>query len=252
MVPTLRDNLWFAGYRPRPEAKVRVLCFPHAGSSAAAFAQWQTKLPVEIEVCPIEYPGRGSRRSERPFVRVLPLVSAITTDLLRATEKPYAMFGHSMGALIAFELLRLVERNRCSAPVGLFVAGCRGPSLPPRRRPIYALPDDEFISEIKALRGTPDEILRNPEMMQLVLPVLRADMELADTYAYRAAAPSLCRLFTYGGSSDTETLPEELGAWALETDDGCVTRMYPGDHFFLRTSESAVLCNLATDLLGLL
>lgn len=248
--PVLSDNPWISSYQPVPDAKVRLLCFPHAGSSAAAYGLWPAKLPRDVEVCPIEYPGRGSRRSERPFVRVHALVAGLLAGIAPMLTTPFGVFGHSMGALIAFEFVRQLYRHGMSKPVGLFVAGCRAPSTPHRKAPVYALPDEDLIRELQLLNGTPDDLLTNPGFMRLFLPTLRADFELADTYSYRAGAKPDCPIVAYGGSDDTETLPDELGGWALETGASFVVRMYPGDHFFLETAESSVLRDLAADLLG--
>jgi medium-chain acyl-[acyl-carrier-protein] hydrolase len=246
------DNPWVLKYQTRPNARVRLLCFPHAGSSAAAFGPWASRLPEDIDVWAVEYPGRGTRRPEAPFVRMHALVAALLEGLGPELTPPFAIFGHSMGGLIGFEFARQLRRHSPSRPVALFVAGCRAPSLPSRKRPLHALSDQELLEELKALNGTPDEMLRNVELTRLFLPALKADYELVDTYVHRPAATCGCRIFAYGGAADRETLPEELRPWALETDVPLVARLYAGDHFFLRGAESEVLRDLTADLSGVL
>jgi medium-chain acyl-[acyl-carrier-protein] hydrolase len=244
------DSPWLNRYQPRPDGAVRLLCFPHAGSSAAAYGPWADLLPADIEVCAVEYPGRGSRRSERPFVRVHALVAALIGSLGAPPSTPFAVFGHSLGALIGFELVRQWQRQGGPAPLGLFVAGCRGPSLPARKPPVYALPDEEFIEELRAFNGTPPDLLENRDLLRLFLPSLRADFELADTYGYRKAPPLRCPIVAYGGSDDTETLPEEHQAWQIETQETLTVRLFPGDHFFLRAAEPEMLRDLTSRLLA--
>jgi surfactin synthase thioesterase subunit len=246
----LSESRWISSYQPAPDPQVRLLCFPHAGSSAAAYGSWSGLLPPQIDVCPIEYPGRGSRRAERPFVRVPALVASLVSGLAPALTAPFGVFGHSMGALIGFEFVRQLRRLGLPSPIGLFIAGCRAPSLPASKPPVFALSDDDLLKELQSLNGTPDEILMNPEFVRLFMPTLRADFELADTYCYRRGAGLECPVFVYGGADDRETRPDELPGWASETNGPLALRTYPGDHFFLERAESAVMRDLAADVLS--
>jgi medium-chain acyl-[acyl-carrier-protein] hydrolase len=243
------DSPWLASYEPVENADVRLLCFPHAGSSAAAYGRWHAKLPATIEVCPIEYPGRGSRRAEPPFVRVHALVASALAALSPFLTRPFGVFGHCMGGLIAFEFVRQLARLGLPTPIGVFVAGCRAPRLPPVKPPVYALPDQELLRELRSLNGTADEILMNPDFVRLFLPALRADFELADTYAYRPGAALASRILVYAGTDDDDAPPGALDGWSLETSDAFALRLYPGDHFFLQRQESSVLRDLGADLL---
>jgi surfactin synthase thioesterase subunit/acyl carrier protein len=242
------ETPWLIAGPHRSEVRLRVLCFPHAGSSGATFSSWAAQLPPEIDICGVELPGRGSRRAERPLVRMRALIAAAVSGLAPAMEKPFAIFGHSLGALIAFELVRQLARQGGPQPLGLFVAGCRAPSLPAARPPIYASTEDELVHELDALNGTSPEILGNPEFRRIFLPALRADLEIGDTYAYRSGPALSCPVFAYGGLDDADARPDELKEWAREVERPLTTRFYPGDHFFLRTSEEVFLSALAQDL----
>ena len=235
-------------YAPREDAALRLICFPPAGASASTLASWSAALPSSIEVAAVEYPGRGARRGEPPAVRLHALVAGLFPVLRTALAKPFAVIGHSMGAFVAFELLRQLERHGGPTALALFAAGCRGPSLAPRKAPIYEWPDAELLEEIRKLNGTPREILEDRHFASVFLPVLRADFEVADTYIYRPGALLKCPVYAYGGEDDAETLPSELPAWAQETRAPLVIRMYTGDHFFLTQARDAVLRDLADDL----
>ncbi|HXT71526.1 MAG TPA: alpha/beta fold hydrolase [Vicinamibacterales bacterium] len=242
---------WLTIYEPRPRARLRLVCFPHAGSSAAAFAEWNRKVPHDIEVASVEYPGRGARRAERPFVRVRALVAAAFSGLRDAlAEKPFALFGHSMGALIAFELARQFQRFGDVRPAALLVAACRAPGLPLLTAPVYQAPDAAFVAAVRALNGTDSAILDHPEFQRLFLPVLRADFEAAETYVRQGRDQLALPLFVYGGSADPEVPVDDLHAWSAEATVGATVRVYPGDHFFLETSRDRLMSDIAADVLS--
>jgi medium-chain acyl-[acyl-carrier-protein] hydrolase len=245
------DNPWLNVYQLRPQARVTLVCFPHAGSSAAAFGSWAERMPDAIEVAAVEYPGRGSRRAERPFVRLPALVAAAFASMRADLDRPFAVVGHSMGALIAFELARQLTWRGGPEPLGVVVAGCRAPRIPPHKPPIFALPTDALIDELRALNGTDAAVLADPAVLELFLPTLRADFELADTYSYRPGAPCGFAILALGGRDDHETPPADLSDWALETNRPLATRTYPGDHFFIRTAEPQVVNDIAQDVLAL-
>ncbi|HKG20773.1 MAG TPA: alpha/beta fold hydrolase, partial [Blastocatellia bacterium] len=175
---------WIACARPNPRARLRLFCFPYAGGSSASYRPWADRIPRSVELCAVQLPGRGSRLSEPPFDRLVPLVQAIKPIILQLLDKPFALFGHSMGARIAFELARLLRREENLEPAHLFISGCRAPQLPVEDRAVYGLPDPEFIDELRRLNGTPKEVLENRELMQLMIPLLRADFAVCGTYTY--------------------------------------------------------------------
>ncbi len=175
---------WLRSPKPNPQASLRLFCFPYVGGGALIFRTWPNSLPATAEVCPVELPGRGTRLKETPFTRLLPLVQALAQALLPHLDKPFAFFGHSMGALISFELTRQLRRLYGLVPLHLFVSAHRAPQLPDPDPPIHTLPEAEFMEELRCLNGTPKEVLEQPELMELMLPILRADFALCETYIY--------------------------------------------------------------------
>jgi medium-chain acyl-[acyl-carrier-protein] hydrolase len=249
---TRPESPWLVVHSPRPAAKAQLLCFPHAGSSAALYRHWHEFFPAELEVVAVEYPGRGRRRPERRFTRISSLVPAAVGAIADSLTKPFIAFGHSLGALIGFECLRHLHHYRGRRPIALLAAGCRGPSVPARRGPIYALPDDRFINELKRLNGTPPELLADSRLLNCFLPVLRSDLEMMDLYAYERLSNLDCEIVTYGGQDDSEASPDDLDAWAFETQGAFARRVYAGSHFFLSDADSPAFAALREDVAALL
>lgn len=239
---------WVAYPRPNPQARLRLFCFPYSGASDAIFATWGNDLPAAVEVCPVRLPGRGPRLAEQPFRRLAPLVEALGQALTSHLDRPFAFFGHSMGALVAFELARHLRRTRRVSPVRLFASGHRAPHLPDRDAPIHDLPEPEFIAELRRYNGTPAEVLEHTELRQLVVPILRADFEVCETYAYQDDAPLDCPISVYGGTHDEQIHEDELQAWRLHTRAAFSLSMFSGDHFFITTNRQQLLQTLAHDL----
>jgi medium-chain acyl-[acyl-carrier-protein] hydrolase len=227
---------------------VRLFCFPYAGGGAAVFRLWARSLPAAIEVCPIELPGRGNRISEPPFRRIEPLAHAIADIIRPYLDKPYALFGHSLGAILAFDLARKLRREQQPHPVHLFASGCRAPHLLDRTSSRYDLPDQDLVEELRTLNGTPAEALANRELMAVMLPILRADFEALDTYVYAAEPPLQCPLTVFGGLHDDGITREELEAWREQTNAGVRVCLLPGDHFFVNTAPALLLRLIADEL----
>ena len=225
-------------------ADLRLFCFPHAGGSAAIYRDWGRLLPKNVAVCPVELPGRGVRLKEPLMTDVRSLAEKLAAELRPYLDLPFAFFGHSMGALISFELARHLRNRRRSGPAHLFVSGHGGPQLPRRQDPTYDLSEPDFLKRLQTLNGTPKHILENKELMQLVLPVIRADFELVETYIYSAEAPLNCPITAFGGVDDEDAEPSELDEWRVHTTGGFKRHLFPGDHFFIKSSESLLLKTL--------
>ncbi|MET0647739.1 MAG: alpha/beta fold hydrolase [Pyrinomonadaceae bacterium] len=238
---------WLAFHKPNPRASLRLFCFHYAGGSAQVFREWHDLLPT-VEVCPVQLPGRGTRIREGSVRRVAPLVEQLARELAPKLDVPFAFFGHSMGALIGFELARRLRRERGLEPAQLFLSGRRAPQLRDAGPPLHDLPDDEFIERLRDYKGTPEEVLRHPELMGLMLPFLRADFELCDTYAHQPDAPFDCPLTALGGLSDSGVRREDLEAWREHTTGTFSLRMFPGEHFFMNDSQPLLLQVLAREL----
>jgi medium-chain acyl-[acyl-carrier-protein] hydrolase len=245
-------NRWLILPKPNPAAAMRLFCLPYAGGTPLTFSDWPSVLPESIEICPIQLPGRGMRASEPPFTRVGPLIESLTHALRPFLDKPFALFGHSMGGLICFEFARVLQRRFGIQPEGLFLAGRQAPPIQDRTTARYDLPEPQFIEELRRLNGTPPEILEQPELMRLLVPLLRADFELCQTYVYEPGPPVDCPMFLFSGSEDEEVSYEELESWRPHTTGSFSLRILPGDHFFIRTAQAQLLEMVSEELRQLL
>jgi medium-chain acyl-[acyl-carrier-protein] hydrolase len=171
---------------------------------------------------------------ERPFTQLSPLIEALAQALVPFLDKPFAFFGHSLGALVSFELARRVRRQYGVHPLRLFVSAGRAPQIPHRGPRIHTLPDKEFLMELRRLNGTPSELLGHEELMEIMLPVLRADFALYETYLYSTEPPLNCPITAFGGLQDHRVSDSDLEAWSAQTSVSFSKRMFPGDHFFLK------------------
>jgi medium-chain acyl-[acyl-carrier-protein] hydrolase len=233
----------------RGEPRVRLLCFPYAGGAATAFREWGDVLPADIQVHAVQLPGREWRLREEPFRRVEPLVDALAEAL--EPLLPAVFFGHSLGALIGFELARGLRARGLPEPEHLFVSAYRAPHLPQIEPALHDAPDEVFRTSLRTLDGTPEELLSNEELMSLVLPTIRADFELSDTYAHEPEAPLACPISVFGGLADHVTPRERLEPWSEHTTGSFKLRMVPGGHFFVNESRELVLRAIFQDLMGL-
>jgi medium-chain acyl-[acyl-carrier-protein] hydrolase len=241
---------WIACRKPNPQARLRLFCFPYAGTGASIFRTWSDGLPADVEVCPVQFPGRGTRLMETPFTQLVPLVQALAQALVPLLDKPFAFFGHSLGALVGFELARQLRRQSGVQPVRLFVSADRAPQVPHQDRPIHALPEGEFLFELRRLNGIPGKVLEDVELMQIMLPVLRADLALYETYVYSPEPPLNYPISTFGGLQDHRVSRGDLEAWRDQTSDSFSLRMFPGDHFFWHTTQPLLLQVLSQELRG--
>ena len=237
---------------PNPLSRMRLFCFCYAGGTAAIFRSWPRELPREIEVCAVQYPGRGSRMAEPLCDDIVALMNICYDELQSLLDKPYAFFGHSMGALVSYEFARRLQREGRVGPAQLFVSGCMAPDLKITDEPTYNLPEPEFIAELRRLQGTPAGVLDNSELMQLMMPILRADFKASQTYEYVAGPPLQCPISAFGGLNDEMVTREKVEGWSRHTQSDCRVKMLPGDHFFLNSSQSLLTGIIARELTALL
>lgn len=241
MHPVCSLDRWVFKPRPNPEATMRLFCFPYAGGGAQIFRPWPRILPTTIEVCSIELPGRGMRIQESIFTRLSPLAEAIVLALEKHLDKPFAFFGHSMGALLSFEIARCLRRQYLPRPIHLFISGRGAPHVPNDEPLVHTLPEPEFLNELHRLNGTPKEVLEHEELMQLMLPILRADFAVCGTYSYVPEPPLDCPITVFGGLLDERITADCLEAWGEQTHAACSVHMFPGDHFFLHNMQLPLL-----------
>jgi medium-chain acyl-[acyl-carrier-protein] hydrolase len=248
MTTTPTFNSWVTCPKPNPQAKVRLFCFPYAGGGASAFRTWANSLPNTVEVCPVELPGRGRQIKSVLFTQLKPLVSAIASILIPYLDKPFAFYGHSMGGLISFELTRLLRSEYGLTPFHLFISGRRAPQLPPTKPPIHALSEPELLAELRRFDGTPNAVLEDPELLQLFLPILRADFAVVDTYVYNHEPPLDCPISVFGGLQDQEATHDDLQAWLEQTTASFSLQMLNGGHFFINSEQAVLLENITQEL----
>ncbi len=242
-MPGLSINTpWVKYSKPRPQAHFRLFCFPHAGKGASLFSRWSDELPDEIEVCAVQLPGREDRISELPFTHMPLLIRSLAYALYPHFQtKPYAFFGHSMGGTVCFELARHLQKHHYPGPAQLFIAAQQAPQLVNSDPPTHNLPDKEFIGELRRLNGTPIEILQNAEVLEIALPLLRADFAICETYQYIVEDPLTSPIFVAAGLDDNDISYDKLTAWREQTQASFTLRMFAGDHFFLENSRKALL-----------
>lgn len=229
---------------------MRLFCFPYSGGGASIFRLWPEGLPEEIEVCAIQLAGHETRLREPLFDHLTPLVQALTQAISPYLDKPFAFFGHSLGALVCFELTRQLRRQNLSTPMRMFISARRAPQIPEPGLPTHQLPEAKFVNKLRSLSGTPEGVLRDPELMQLFLPILRADFAIIETFVYHAEEKLACPISAFGGWQDNETSHVEIAAWREQTSGPFELHMFPGDHFFLHSARAQILQYIAQDLLA--
>lgn len=249
MKKTHPTNPWIFCPKPNPTAQLRLFCFPYAGRGASLFRNWSDSLSPQLEMCAIQLPGRENRLGERLFNRIADVVQMAAQNFRPFLDKPFALFGHSMGAVICFELARRLRSQYEVSPVHLFISAHRAPQMPDPNPPIRHLPDEEFIAEIQhRYDGIPREVMQNPDLLELLLPTLRADVEMLETYTYEPERPLACPITAFGGREDPEASYEELTAWRVQTQGSFEIEIFPGNHFFLQSAQPQILRAVSEDL----
>jgi len=239
------DKWLFVPDTTRP-VRLRLICFPPAGQGASVFRSWIGGLPIDVGFCAVQLPGRTSRLRELAMTSIPQIVEQITAAIAGLPELPCVFFGHSMGAVLASEVTRRLAALTHSVPRHLIVSGRRPPPVPDRHPPISGLSDAAFVDEIgRRYGGIPPEILANPDVLELLLPSLRADMVALEAYQPGPRKRLPLPISAFGGDADPMTPVEDIEAWANETQAGFEMRIFPGGHFYLDTQRRAVLDEVA-------
>lgn len=230
-------------------SELQLLCLPYSGASAMLYNRWRAHVPGWLKICPIELPGRGIRHAEPLRTHLLPLAESLARQAAAQLKPPYAVFGHSLGALLGFEVVHALPALGCTPPLALCASGTSAPTRREDRRRGYDQPksDAELMAELRKFKGTPEHVLANEELMSLALPVLRADFLLCGSYQYRVRPRLRCHLHVFGGKAD-DVSAEQLAAWADETSGKFSIDMFEGGHFFIHEQEAAVLRTLGRQL----
>lgn len=234
------SSLWFPALQPRQDAALRLICFPYAGAGVPAFRAWPAGLPEGVELRVGQLPGRGIRFRENRFVDMPPLIEILVEALLPLLDRPFALFGHSLGAIVAFEVARKLRAHTLT-PQHLFASGHIAPQLPNPEPRICELPDDDFLREIQSLNGMPQAVLESKELLEIVLPAVRSDFTLLENYKYEPGEPLGCAITACGGLQDPRVSRSGMESWRAQTTAAFDLVMFQGDHFFLEPERPLLL-----------
>lgn len=244
MSPSPSPNAWLPFRRPLPAARMRLFALPFAGGGASLFRLWPDGLPSDVELCAIQLPGRETRYREPGFVRMTELIPELAAAIEPLLDRPFAIFGHSMGSLIALELSRELRRRGARMPASLIVAGHAAPQLPRRSPILHTLSDAAFRTELRRLNGTPTTVLDNDELLDVFMPTLRADFALSETYDCHDQPPLDVPLIVLGGTHDPRACRDELEQWRVHSAGPFRVEMFDGDHFFITSHRNELLASL--------
>ncbi|MDP4501995.1 thioesterase II family protein [Nonomuraea turcica] len=228
---------WFSDPSPRPGARRQLFCLPYAGAGASAFRGWAAAAGPQLEVLPVVLPGRESRYTEPFDVDIAELASAIAAR----ADRPYTIYGHSMGGRLGFEVIRELRKRGERQPLRLCLGGCRPPDILEPLAELSSVSDEELLGRLAELGGLPAEILTEPELCELILPVLRADFTWLDTYEYEPEPPIEVPIVAFAGAEDHSVTPDDMRGWARHTTAGFDLRVEPGGHFFLHERRDHIL-----------
>lgn len=244
------ESPWVVPWRRSPDAEVTLVAFPYAGGTASMVRPWLDTLPAWSDLLAVQYPGRETRISETPIDRAESLADAIAAELGPRLRGRVCFFGHSMGALMAFLVAGRLAAQGWAPPAHLIVSGRRAPHLADPFEPAHNLPQAQFLARLHRLDGTPAAVLAHTELVEILMPMLRADFAVNETYRH-AHAPVPCPVTALGGTQDPMATPEELSAWAIHAPAGLSTHLFDGNHFFVRSAQAAVLDRIHTILAAL-
>jgi surfactin synthase thioesterase subunit len=234
---------------PKPSPALRIFCFPFAGVGPSAFRGWPQNLPAVVEALCVHLPGRESRVREANIPDILALASEITDAIAPFADRPFALFGHSLGGLVAFEVARILRRRGLSAPVRLFASACRAPHLPSPFAPLHDLDEDDLLRRVNERYdgSVPKEVLESPELRELLVPALRADIAALEAYQHTPQLPLDCPLTVFGGRHDRTLAQGALEAWSLHTSKDFRLRLVDGGHFFLQSERRRLIDDICED-----
>lgn len=234
--------MWLVGAGKSPRSLVRLFCVPHAGAGISAYSGWANELTPEVELVTVQLPGRESRFHEPACCDFTQLVQDVSDSLSAHLDKSFALFGNSFGALVAYEVVHELRRRFGAAPVHLFVSACGAPQLAPFHTPIADIPDAELIAELDhRYSGIPEAIRQDPEFLQAILPAVRADLKMLESYSYQRREPLSCPIAVFGGDRDPTLSPGQLDAWREQTTGPFRLEIVHGGHLYLRSARHRLI-----------
>ena len=243
----MEPDPWLPFRRPAGTTRLRLFCFPFAGGGASTFRTWPALVPDHVEVCAVQLPGRETRLNEARFTNLSDAVGPVLAAMRPYLDVPCALFGHSLGAALAYEVAVALSASP-PGPVHLFVSGRGGPSLGAETTHTFCLPEEDFIRHVKAYGGLPDAVLANAELRAVFLPLLRDDIRLIDTYLPTREGVLACPITAFAGSGDPCVGPAALEAWGRSTDSAFRVRLVAGGHFYLRDHGAVLVDEMMGDL----
>jgi medium-chain acyl-[acyl-carrier-protein] hydrolase len=241
-------SAWLHCPRPVAAPRLRLFCFPYAGGVGSIFHHWPAALPADVEVWALTLPGRGFRLREAPVKRMQPLIQEITREIAPLLDRPVALFGHSLGAVVAWEMAHVLAKTETVTLLRLFVSGKGAPQLVPNSPPLHLLGEEELLARLRDYNGMPEVVIQNPEVRELVVPSLRADLELLETWEYSERPPLEIPIAAFGGVQDVLIPQAVLDAWGEQTRGAFESHMLPGGHLFIDTHSAPLLEQVARHL----
>lgn len=237
----LDSNNCFITFKQQKNALIRLFCFHYGGGSASIFRKWSKDVLEEAELVAIQLPGREERFNEPLLNNVSQVIDNLVLNFKQYSDKPFILFGHSVGALIAFEFARTLEKIKIVKSKHLIVSGAKAPQVPLKRQHIHNLPKKQFIAELKKYNGIPDYIIEDDELISTFIPMIRADFSIFETYNYLSEKPLSCPITALGGLNDNTFDSKDLIKWQKQTSNSFTHKFLPGDHFFINNSYKEVI-----------
>jgi medium-chain acyl-[acyl-carrier-protein] hydrolase len=238
---------WLVCFQPVAEPTLRLFCIPYAGGGAMVYRKWPAHLPIGVELWSIRLPGRETRHREPAFFRLAPLIDALAHELEPKLDLPYAIFGHSLGALIGFELARHLEREAVG-PGHLFVSAHGGPRQAPSSAPLHLATDDQILRRLRRLGGTPEAFYESHDLVAALLPNIRRDFAMAETYRYEDSTPLRCPLTVFAADGDQSDSAQSMSGWADVGSGEHRLVTFPGGHFYWSDDAAPLLDEIGADL----
>jgi medium-chain acyl-[acyl-carrier-protein] hydrolase len=237
----LKSNDWFIPFKQVKDANIRLFCFHYGGGSASMFRQWPKDLIDGAELLAIQLPGREERFNEPLLNNIIQVVDNLCSNFNNYVDKPFVIFGHSIGALVAFEFVRALRKKGMSQPKHLIVSGAKAPQISLNKQPIHDLPDAKFIEELRKYNGIPNDIVEDEDIMAIFMPIIRADFCISETYKYINEEALTSPMTVLGGLNDNTFYQEDLLKWKEQTKSIFKYYLLSGDHFFINTSYKEVI-----------
>ena len=241
MSASLASNPWIGFHHARPSAQSRLFCFPYAGAGASVFRTWPALLSRSVEICGMQYPGREQRVDEPYCTDILVLAETLAAELAPYLTTRFAFFGHSLGALVAYEVTRILRDRHLPMPARLFISGRHAPHLASRHNPLHRLPDPQFIACMRQFNALPVEVFGNSELLSLLVPILKADFAMGENYIYVDGPPLTVPMSVFAGPGDPGISPEDLTAWRELAAGPFEWKQFPGGHLFLHSRRRELI-----------